>query len=125
MNGLRPLHLGKLNRGCVEKVIFEDLDEKGHYIDLSGKRAWFTVKTEPWDDVANDSTAVMKVEGVITEGGRVTFTLSEADTYQDPNDDYYFDIVLTDQNEANAERVALGDLIIIGGANNAQAGGDN
>ena len=39
--------------------------------------------------------------------------------------DVLCDIVQTDNDGGNAERVFIGYFNIIGGANNAQAGGDN
>lgn len=125
MPGLRPLRIGPFNRGCVDTVVFENMDEKCNPIPLSGK-LYLTAKNVPWDDVADDSDAIFKEEGVISEDEqwRVTFSLTESDTYQDPEEEYFFDIVMTDSEGDNARRLALGEFRIIGGANNAQAGGD-
>ena len=52
------------------------------------------------------------------------FTLSETETYLDPTQIYYVDIVETDDDgTSNAQRDFIGNFRVIGGANNAQAGG--
>lgn len=126
MSRLQPIKIGPFNRGCVETVVFENLDVDGNWIPFTGKRVWLTAKTEPFDYKTNDVSKVFKVEGVISadEPGRVTFSLSEKNTWQDPEIPYFFDIVTTNNNGTGAERIALGQFWIIGGANNAQAGGD-
>lgn len=127
--GLQPIDLGQIFRGCVKTIVFDQVDENGNYIDLTDKYFWFTAKTTPWDTDADDSDATFKVQGTIasptTEPGRVTFTLSEANTYQDPTVvPYYFDIVATDHDGDNAQTMAFGTFVIVGHPNNAQAGGD-
>lgn len=126
MNGLRPLRIGPFNRGCVATVIFENRKDDGEWVDMTNKRAWFTAKKEPYDNRSNDNSKVFKVEGTISaeEPGRIIFRLTEKDTYQDPEDTYYYDIVTTDLDGTNADRISIGYFNIIGGANNAQAGGD-
>ena len=129
--GLQPIQLEPLFRGCVKTIVFVQVDKEGNYKDLTSKKLFITAKTTPWDTDADDSDAVFKVEGTIpdatNEPGRVVFTLSEENTYQDPNVvPYYFDIIATDSDgESNAETLAYGTFIIIGHPNNAQAGGDN
>ena len=125
--GLRPYQLAPINRGCVNTVVF--LATKGNsWIDLSNKKVYLTAKTVPWDDDADDSDAVFKKLGTVpdatAEPGRVVFTLTESDSYLDPTVQYYFDIVQTDNDGDNAERLAIGSFNVIGGANNAQAGGE-
>ena len=124
--GLRPLRLAPIDRGCVNTVVFDITDENGDYIDKLGKKFYMTAKTQPWDDDADDSDATFKVEGSIpsnTEPGRIVFTLSESNTYQDPTVPYFYDVVQTDSDGSNAQRIALGSFNIIAGPNNAQAGG--
>ena len=125
--GLRPYQLAPIDRGCVNTVIFNITDEKGNSLSKLDKKLYLTAKTQPWDTDADDSDAIFKVEGTIpntSEPGRVVFTLSEEDTYQDPTVDYFYDVVETDLDGTNANRLALGGFNIIGGPNNAQAGGD-
>ena len=126
MNGLRPLRIGPFNRGCVAKVIFENRKDDGEWVDMTGKKIWLTAKSEPYDFRTNDNSALFKVEGTIDaeEIGRATFQLTEKETWLDPEEPYFFDIVATDSDGTNAERLAIGEFRIIGGANNAQAGGD-
>ena len=132
--GLRPYQLAPIDRGCVNTVVFDALkvdDQcKETWNSKTNKRLFLTAKTQPWDTDADDSDAVFKVEGTIPnptkEPGRVVFTLSEEDTYQDPTVLYYCDIVQTDSDgESNAERLMIGMFNILPGPNNAQAGGDN
>jgi hypothetical protein len=125
--GLRPYRLTPINRGCVETiaVIFA---KNCKQIDKTDKKFYLTAKTQPWDDDADDSDAVFKVIGTIPdatkEPGRVVFSLSEEQTYLDPEVLYYCDIVETDSDgTSNPKRVFIGNFNIIGGANNAQAGG--
>lgn len=132
-SGLQPYQLSPINRGCVNTVVFvavakENCDAPETQIDKTKKRLFLTAKTQPWDDVANDSDAVFKVEGTIpnptTEPGRVVFTLSEQDTYKDPTVPYFCDIVETDlDGTSNANRLFIGTFNILPGPNNAQAGG--
>ena len=132
-SGLQPYQLSPINRGCVNTVVFvavakENCDAPETQIDKTTKRLFLTAKTQPWDDVANDSDAVFKVEGTIpnptTEPGRVVFTLSEQDTYKDPTVLYFCDIVETDlDGTSNANRLFIGTFNILPGPNNAQAGG--
>ena len=125
--GLRPYRLAPINRGCVNTVTFLVTKPDGAFVDKTDKKLYLTAKTEPWDDDADDSDAVFKVEGTIPnptkEPGRVVFTLSESDTYKDPSVPYFCDIVETDLDGSNADRLMIGTFNIIGGANNAQAGG--
>ena len=128
--GLRPCRLAPINRGCVNMVVFLATNSDGSWIDKTNKKLYFTAKTTPWDDDADDSDAIFKVVGTIPnptkEPGRVVFTLSEEDTYQDPTIPYFCDIVETDQDGAsNANRLFIGSFNVIPGPNNAQAGGDN
>lgn len=127
--GLRPYQLMPLNRGCVQDVVFLATKCDGSWIDKTGKKLYLTAKTQPWDTDADDSDAIFKVQGTIpdptNEPGRVVFTLSEEDTYQDPTVLYFCDIVETDSDgESNANRLFIGNFNIIPGPNNAQAGGD-
>lgn len=125
--GLRPYRLSPINRGCVDKVVFLATNQDGTWIDKTDKRLYLTAKTRPWDNVADDSDAIFKKDGVVpnptNEPGRVVFTLTEQDTYQNPDQPYFCDIVETDVDGENAKRLFIGSFIIIGGANNAQAGG--
>lgn len=126
--GLRPYQLTPLNRGCVETIAVT-FTKNCKQIDKTSKTLYLTAKTQPWDDDADDSDAVFKVIGTIPnpadEPGRVVFTLSEQQTYLDPNTLYFCDIVETDDDgTSNAKRVFIGNFNIIGGANNAQAGGN-
>ena len=129
--GLRPYRLEPLNRGCVSNIVFRSLksDDKGNltWVDKTSKKLYLTAKTQPWDEVADDSDAIFKVQGTIPnsteEPGRVVFALSEEDTYQDPTIPYFCDIVETDADGSNANRLFIGTFNIIPGANNAQAGG--
>lgn len=128
--GLRPYQLAPLNRGCVQNIVFQAVNKDGTWIDKTDKKLYLTAKTQPWDDVADDADAIFKVVGTIPdpvkEPGRVVFALSEKDTYQDPTVLYFCDIVETDSDGgSNANRLFIGQFNIIGGANNAQAGGDN
>lgn len=124
---LRPYQLLPISRGCVDNIVFLATNSDGSWIDKTGKYLYLTCKTQPWDDDSDDSDAVFKVVGTIpnptTEPGRVVFTLSESDTYQDPTVPYFCDIVETDLDGDNANRLFIGTFNIIGGANNAQAGG--
>ena len=132
--GLRPYRLTPINRGCVNTVVFDakSVNENNieTWIDKTNKRLFLTAKTKPWDNDADDSDAVFKVEGTIpdatNEPGRIVFTLSEEDTYKDPTIPYFCDIVETDIDGAsNANRLFIGTFNIIPGPNNEQAGGDN
>lgn len=125
--GLRPYRLSPLNRGCVNTVVFLATNEDGTWIDKTDKKLYLTAKTQPWDTVADDSDAVFKVQGTIpdsSEPGRVVFTISESQSYKDADVPYFCDIVETDTDGSNANRLMIGTFNIIGGANNAQAGGD-
>lgn len=132
--GLRPYRLSPINRGCVNTVVFvavekEDCDSPETQIDKTNKNLYLTAKTQPWDMDADDSDAVFKVQGTIpdptNEPGRVVFSLSEQQCYLDPDTQYYCDIVETDSDgTSNANRLFIGSFNVIGGANNAQAGGE-
>ena len=129
--GLRPYRLSPINRGCVNTVVFDavkvDDECKETWIDKTNKRLFLTAKTQPWDTDADDSDAVFKVEGTIPnptdEPGRIVFTLSEEDTYKDPDVPYFCDIVETD-SASNANRLFIGTFNIVPGPNNEQAGGE-
>lgn len=127
--GLRPYRLAPLNRGCVQEIVFLATKEDGSWIDKTDKKLYLTAKTQPWDNVADDSDAIFKVIGSIPnptdEPGRVVFSLSETNTYQDPTVPYFCDIVETDSDgTSNANRLFIGSFNIVPGANNAQAGGE-
>ena len=130
--GLRPYRLPPINRGCVNTVVFDAVKVgdncKEVWINKTNKRLFLTAKTQPWDNDRDDSDAIFKVEGTIPdatkEPGRVVFTLSEEDTYQDPTVPYFCDIVETDSDGSNANRLMIGTFNIIPGPNNEQAGGD-
>lgn len=127
--GLRPYQLSPINRGCVNTVVFLAQNSDGTWIDKTNKKLYLTAKTEPWDTDADDSDAVFKVLGTIpdatNEPGRVVFTLSEEDTYKDPDVPYFCDIVETDADgTSNANRLFIGTFRILPGPNNQQAGGD-
>lgn len=125
--GLRPYRLTPINRGCVETIAVT-FTKNCAQVNKTDKKLYLTAKTQPWDDDADDSDAVFKVIGTIpdpvNEPGRVVFALSEAQTYLDPSVLYFCDIVETDSDgTSNAKRVFIGNFNVIGGANNAQAGG--
>ena len=127
--GLRPYQLSPINRGCVNTVVFLAQNSDGTWIDKTNKKLYLTAKTEPWDTDGDDSDAVFKVLGTIpdatNEPGRVVFTLSEEDTYKDPDVPYFCDIVETDADgTSNANRLFIGTFRILPGPNNQQAGGD-
>lgn len=126
--GLRPYQLSPINRGCVNTVVFLAQNSDGTWIDKTDKKLYLTAKTQPWDTDADDSDAVFKVLGTIpdptNEPGRVVFTLSEEDTYKDPDVPYFCDIVETDTDgTSNANRLFIGTFNIVPGPNNEQAGG--
>lgn len=128
MPGLRPYQLNPLNRGCVETIVVY-FKQNGKWIDKTDKTFYLTCKTEPWDMDADDSDAIFKVTGTIpdstNEPGRVVFTLTEENTYLDPDTMYFVDVVETDNDgTSNAQRDFIGNFRVIGGANNAQAGGE-
>jgi hypothetical protein len=127
--GLRPYQLNPINRGCVNTVVFNVRNEKCEWISKTDKTHYLTAKTQPWDTDADDSDAVFKVIGTIPkpteEPGRVVFVLSETQSYLDPETQYFCDIVETDSDgTSNANRLMIGTFNVIGGANNAQAGGE-
>ena len=125
--GLRPYRLAPIDRGCVNTVVFEIVDEDGNYENRLDKKFYLTAKTQPWDTDADDSDAIFKVEGTfpsLTEPGRLVFTISESQSYQDPDVEYFYDIVQTNSDGTNANRLAIGNFNILPGPNNAQAGGD-
>lgn len=125
--GLRPYCLNPINRGCVETIAVT-FSKNCEQVDMTDKVFYLTAKTQPWDNDADDSDAIFKVVGTIPdsekEPGRVVFNLSEKQTYLDPSVTYYCDIVETDGAGNNARRVFIGYFNVIGGANNAQAGGE-
>ena len=131
--GLRPINL-VLNRGCVNSIAFvavsqgcEILDQQEVPISKVGYKLYLTCKTQPWDTDADDSDAVFKILGTIpdptNEPNRVVFTISDTQSYIDPTIPYFFDIVQTDDDGSNPQRLAIGQFNVIAGANNAQAGG--
>lgn len=127
--GLRPYRLSPINRGCVNRVVFLVQNPDGTWIDKTDKKLYLTAKTQPWDTDADDSDAVFKVVGTIPnptdEPGRVVFMISETQSYLDPEELYFVDIVETDlDGTGNAERLMIGNFNVIPGPNNAQAGGD-
>ena len=127
--GLRPYRLSPINRGCVNTIVFLALRPDDRWIDKTDKKLFLTCKTQPWDNVNNDSDAIFKVEGVIpdptNEPGRVVFTLSEQQSYLDPEKIYFVDIVETDiDGTSNANRLFIGNFNVIAGPNNAEAGGE-
>lgn len=127
--GLRPYQLTPINRGCVNTIVFLAQNEDGTWIDKTNKRLFLTCKTQPWDDDAEDTDANFKIEGTIPnpteEPGRVVFTLTEEDSYLDPDQLYFVDIVETDSDgTSNANRLFIGNFNVIAGPNNAEAGGE-
>lgn len=127
--GLRPYRLTPINRGCVNTIVFLAQNEDGTWIDKTDKRLFLTCKTQPWDDDPDDSDAAFKIEGTIPdpthEPGRVVFSLTEEDSYLDPEQLYFVDIVETDSDgTSNANRLFIGNFNIIAGPNNAEAGGE-
>jgi hypothetical protein len=128
--GLRPYRLSPINRGCVNTVVFLAQRPDGSWIDKTDKKLYLTAKTQPWDTDPDDSDAVFKVVGTIpdstNEPGRVVFSLSEEQSYLDPDQLYFCDIVETDSDGAsNANRLFIGNFNVTPGPNNAQAGGDS
>lgn len=126
--GLRPYQLTPINRGCVNTIVFLAQNEDGTWIDKTNKRLFLTCKTQPWSDDSDDADAKFKIEGTIPnpeeEPGRVVFTLTEEDSYLDPEQLYFVDIVETDPDgTSNANRLFIGNFNIVPGPNNAQAGG--
>lgn len=126
--GLRPYRLSPINRGCVNTVVFLATNADGSWIDKTDKKLYLTCKTQPWDDDADDSDAVFKVLGAIpdstNEPGRVVFTISETQSYLDPTQLYFVDIVETDSDgTSNANRLFIGNFNVTPGPNNEQAGG--
>ena len=131
--GLRPCTLPPLNRGCVNRLAFivvrqENCNTPELPVSKTDKKLYLTCKTQPWDTDADDSDAVFKILGTIpdptNEPNRVVFTISETQSYIDPTIPYFWDIVQTDADDSNPERLALGDFAVIAGPNNAQAGGE-
>ncbi len=127
--GLRPYRLTPINRGCVNTIVFLAQNEDGTWIDKTDKRLFLTCKAQPWDDDAEDTDAKFKIEGTIPnaedEPGRVVFTLTEEDSYLDPEQLYFVDIVETDSDgTSNANRLFIGNFNVIAGPNNAEAGGE-
>jgi hypothetical protein len=127
--GLRPYRLTPINRGCVNTIVFLAQNEGGTWIDKTDKRLFLTCKTQPWDNYADDADAKFKIEGTIPnpteEPGRVVFTLTEEDSYLNPEQLYFVDIVETDSDgTSNANRLFIGNFNIIAGPNNAEAGGE-
>lgn len=127
--GLRPYRLTPINRGCVNTIVFLAQNEDGTWIDKTDKRLFLTCKTQPWDDDADDADAKFKIEGTIPnaedEPGRVVFTLTEEDSYLDPEQLYFVDIVETDSDgTSNANRLFIGNFNVTPGPNNAEAGGE-
>lgn len=127
--GLRPYRLAPINRGCVNIITFTAQKPDGTWIDKTNKKLYLTCKTQPWDDDADDSDAIFKVQGTIpdatNEPGRVQFTLSETQCYLDPDKPYFVDIVQTDSDgTSNADRLFIGTFNVVPGPNNAQAGGE-
>lgn len=128
--GLRPYRLTPINRGCVNTIVFLAQNEDGTWINKTDKRLFLTCKTQPWDNYADDADAKFKIEGTIPnpteEPGRVVFTLTEEDSYLNPEQLYFVDIVETDSDgTGNANRLFIGNFSIIAGPNNEQAGGDD
>jgi hypothetical protein len=130
--GLRPYNL-VLNRGCVNNLAFvtvsqADCNSPELPVSKTDKKLYLTCKTQPWDTDADDSDAVFKILGTIPdstdEPNRVVFTISETQSYIDPTVPYFWDIVQTDTDGTNAERLAIGQFTVIAGANNEQAGGE-
>lgn len=125
--GLRPYQLTPLNRGCIETIAADFKNSDGSWVDKTNKKLYLTAKTQPWDDNTTDSDAVFKVVGTVpdtTAPGRVEFNLTEEQTYLDPKQVYFCDIVQTDADgTSNAQRLFIGYFNVIGGANNAQTGG--
>ena len=125
---LRPFRLSPINRGCVNTIVFLAQKPNGKWIDKTSKKMYLTAKTQPWDTDADDSDAVFKVEGTIPnatkEPGRVVFTLSDQQCYLDPEQLYFVDIVETDLDGSNANRVFIGNFNVLPGPNNEQAGGE-
>lgn len=130
--GLRPYTLPPLNRGCVNKIALvvvrrQNCESPEVPVDKTDKKLYLTVKTQPWDTDADDSDAVFKILGTVpdptNEPNRVLFTISDTQSYIDPTVPYFYDIVQTDTDGTNPERLAIGQFAVIAGANNAQAGG--
>lgn len=126
--GLRPYRIEPINRGCVNTIVFLDQNPDGTWIDKTDKNLYLTCKTQPWDTDADDSDAVFKVVGNIPnptkEPGRVVFTLSEQQSYLNPDQLYFVDIVETDTDGGNANRLFIGNFSVVPGPNNEQAGGE-
>ena len=136
--GLRPYELTPINRGCVNTVVFLAQKPDGTWIDKTGKTLYLTCKTQPWDNDSDDEDAIFKIVGVIPnptkEPGRVVFTLTESETWLDPEKTYFVDIVETNNYDGPGEepddwfledsnRLFIGNFRVIGGPNNEQAGG--
>ena len=127
--GLQPIRLNPINRGCVNTIVFLAQRPDGTWISKTDKKLYLTCKEEPWDNNASDSDAMFKVVGTIPdpykEPGRVVFTLTEQQSYLDPERPYFVDIVETDADgTSNAQRLLIGNFNVIAGPNNAQAGGE-
>ena len=123
-NRLRVIKLNPINRGTDDEIVFI-YKVNGELTDLTQYNGYLTCKTAQWDDVLDDSNALFKVTGQIpdpdNEPWRMVFTLTENDTFLDPDQEYFVDIVLT--KNGDTRRRAIGTFRVVGGPNNQQAGG--
>jgi hypothetical protein len=68
---------------------------RGKNTSLAGHTLTLTVKDKQWDDVPDDSSAILVIPGVISENEnwRVVFPITAEQSYLDPTKEYYADIV--------------------------------
>lgn len=84
-------------RGDTFPFAFNMKDSNGNAVDITGFSYKLSVDTREEPD--DETTQLFKLTGSITDAanGVVQFTLSEAQSDQDPSE-YYFDVEQTDDN---------------------------
>jgi hypothetical protein len=86
--------IADLNRGVYNAIVML-YKVRGKNTSLAGHTLTLTVKDRQWDDVPDDSSAVLEITGVIAENEdwRVVFPITAEQSYLDPTKEYYADIV--------------------------------
>ena len=109
------IFLNSISRGTDSPFAVEFYEDK-EALDMSGKTVIITVKSQPWDNVEDDSSAIIKK--VITEfsnGNRAETLFTHNETYATPGK-YYLDVVVKDGDLI--DRYVYATFQLIGGPTN-------
>lgn len=112
--------LADIDRGTKYGITGTYLDGAGDPIDISNSEILFTMKDTPFDTSSDDSTAIIKKSGSITDGpnGEYSITLSPTETQVTPANYFYSIKIDVDGDDSNIKLLASGRVRVVGNTTN-------